>query len=29
VQPEAKRRMSVRDFLNGTPLRVGEKFEPA
>lgn len=29
VQPEAKRRMSVRDFLNGTHLKVGEKFEPA
>ncbi len=29
VQPEAKRRMSVRDFLNGTHLRVGERFEPA
>jgi len=25
VQPEGKRRMSVRDFLNGTHLRVGEK----
>lgn len=25
VQPEGKRRMSVRDFLNGTPLRVGER----
>jgi methionyl-tRNA formyltransferase len=24
VQPEAKRRMSVRDFMNGTPLRVGD-----
>lgn len=29
VQPEAKRRMSVRDFLNGTHLNVGERFEPA
>lgn len=27
VQPQAKRRMSVRDFLNGTHLRVGERFE--
>jgi len=26
VQPEAKRRMSVRDFLNGTHLKVGEQF---
>lgn len=26
VQPEAKRRMSVRDFLNGTHLQVGESF---
>jgi len=26
VQPEAKRRMSVRDFLNGTQLRVGDRF---
>jgi methionyl-tRNA formyltransferase len=26
VQPEAKRRMSVRDFLNGTRLKVGERF---
>lgn len=26
VQPEAKRRMSVRDFLNGTHLRTGERF---
>ena len=26
VQPEAKRRMSVRDFLNGTHLKVGERF---
>lgn len=25
VQPEGKRRMSARDFLNGTHLRVGEK----
>jgi methionyl-tRNA formyltransferase len=25
VQPEGKRRMSVRDFLNGTHLQVGEK----
>ena len=24
VQPEAKRRMSVRDFINGTPLKVGD-----
>ena len=27
VQPEAKRRMSVRDFLNGTHLKVGERFD--
>jgi methionyl-tRNA formyltransferase len=27
VQPEAKRRMSVRDFLNGTHLKVGDRFE--
>lgn len=27
VQPEGKRRMSARDFLNGTHLRVGEIFE--
>jgi methionyl-tRNA formyltransferase len=27
VQPEGKRRMSVRDFLNGTHLQVGEKLE--
>ena len=26
VQPEAKRRMSVRDFLNGTHLKVGDTF---
>jgi len=26
VQPEAKRRMSVRDFLNGTRLKVGDRF---
>lgn len=26
VQPEAKRRMSVRDFLNGTHLKTGERF---
>jgi methionyl-tRNA formyltransferase len=26
LQPEAKRRMSARDFLNGTHLRIGEKF---
>jgi methionyl-tRNA formyltransferase len=26
VQPEAKRRMSVRDFLNGTHLKIGERF---
>ena len=26
VQPEAKRRMSVRDFLNGTHLRIGDRF---
>ncbi len=24
VQPEAKRRMSVRDFINGTHLKVGD-----
>jgi methionyl-tRNA formyltransferase len=27
VQPEGKRRMSARDYLNGTHLRAGEKFE--
>ncbi len=27
VQPEGKRRMSVRDFMNGTQVRPGEKFE--
>lgn len=26
VQPEAKRRMSIRDFLNGTRLKVGDRF---
>jgi methionyl-tRNA formyltransferase len=26
IQPQGKRRMSVRDFLNGTPLKAGEKF---
>ena len=26
VQPEARRRMSVRDFLNGTHLKVGNRF---
>jgi methionyl-tRNA formyltransferase len=26
VQPEAKRRMATRDFLNGAPLKVGERF---
>lgn len=26
VQPEAKRRMSVRDFLNGTHLQIGDSF---
>jgi len=26
VQPEAKRRMSVRDFVNGTRLKVGDRF---
>jgi methionyl-tRNA formyltransferase len=26
VQPEAKRRMSIRDFLNGTHLKVGDRF---
>jgi methionyl-tRNA formyltransferase len=26
VQPEARRRMSVRDFLNGTQLKVGDRF---
>jgi methionyl-tRNA formyltransferase len=29
VQLEGKRRMSVRDFLNGTHLKVGERFESA
>ena len=27
VQPEAKRRMDVRDFLNGTHLKVGDTFD--
>ncbi len=27
VQPEAKRRMTVRDFLNGAQLNIGDKFE--
>ncbi|MFN2515752.1 MAG: methionyl-tRNA formyltransferase [Pyrinomonadaceae bacterium] len=26
VQPEAKRRMSARDFLNGTHLKIGDRF---
>jgi methionyl-tRNA formyltransferase len=26
VQPEAKRRMTVRDFLNGTHLQIGDRF---
>jgi methionyl-tRNA formyltransferase len=26
VQPEAKRRMNVRDFLNGTHLQIGDRF---
>jgi methionyl-tRNA formyltransferase len=26
VQPEAKRKMSVRDFLNGTHLKIGDRF---
>lgn len=26
LQPETKRRMSARDFLNGTKLRIGERF---
>jgi len=26
VQPEAKRRMSIRDYLNGTRLKVGDRF---
>jgi len=26
VQPEAKRRMGIRDFLNGTHLKVGDRF---
>jgi methionyl-tRNA formyltransferase len=26
VQPEARRRMSVRDFLNGTHLKIGDRF---
>jgi len=26
VQPEAKRRMSIRDFINGTRLKVGDRF---
>jgi methionyl-tRNA formyltransferase len=29
VQPEAKRRMSVRDFLNGTHLKSGDRFGEA
>jgi methionyl-tRNA formyltransferase len=29
LQPEAKRRMSVRDFLNGTHLKVGDRFGKA
>jgi methionyl-tRNA formyltransferase len=29
VQPESKRRMSVRDFLNGTHLKVGDRFGEA
>jgi methionyl-tRNA formyltransferase len=27
VQPEARRRLNVRDFLNGTHLKVGDRFE--
>lgn len=27
VQPEAKRRMNARDYLNGTHIRVGDRFE--
>ncbi|MGH9908034.1 MAG: methionyl-tRNA formyltransferase [Pyrinomonadaceae bacterium] len=27
VQPEAKRRMNARDYLNGTYIRVGDRFE--
>jgi len=27
LQPESKRRMGVRDFLNGTDLKVGERFD--
>jgi methionyl-tRNA formyltransferase len=26
VQPEAKRRMSARDFLNGAHLKIGDRF---
>jgi methionyl-tRNA formyltransferase len=26
VQPEAKRRMSAKDFINGTHLRIGDRF---
>ena len=26
VQPEARRRMTVRDFLNGVPVKVGDRF---
>ncbi|MGH9880375.1 MAG: methionyl-tRNA formyltransferase, partial [Pyrinomonadaceae bacterium] len=26
LQPESKRRMSARDFLNGTHLKVGDRF---
>jgi Methionyl-tRNA formyltransferase len=26
LQPEAKRRMAARDFLNGTKLKIGDRF---
>jgi methionyl-tRNA formyltransferase len=26
LQPEAKRRMAARDFLNGTQLKIGDRF---
>ncbi len=29
VQPEARKRMAVRDFLNGTPIKVGDRFGQA
>jgi methionyl-tRNA formyltransferase len=29
VQPEARRRMGVRDFLNGAHLKIGNRFGEA